>query len=86
MFCERLMKSMQEVLSEIYEDMMATLQGSQSNNSLNNETDGNTEQQVTQLRLEIQRLKWMHKQEIAEIQHNHGSLRHFFTFQVSDFT
>ncbi|CAK8681281.1 unnamed protein product [Clavelina lepadiformis] len=68
---DRLMKSMQEVLSEIYEDMTATFQGSQSNNSLNNETDGNTEQQVTQLRLEIQRLKWMHKQEIAEIQHNH---------------
>uniref|UniRef100_H2YZW3 Zinc finger protein n=1 Tax=Ciona savignyi TaxID=51511 RepID=H2YZW3_CIOSA len=55
---DKVMQGVQQVLVEMYEDMMS-------------QPDGTAGQQVAQLRLELERLKWMHQQEIAELQHNH---------------
>jgi len=66
------MQGVRQVLMEMYEDMMTVFEGSQASREQSEPKNDAMSQQVAQLRLELERLKWMHQQEIAELQHNHG--------------
>lgn len=65
------METVQKVFYEMYTDMIVPLT-----------TNGDVEasapaaassmQEIEQLRVDLQRRKWMHDQEIAELKHNHG--------------
>uniref|UniRef100_H2YZW4 MYND-type domain-containing protein n=1 Tax=Ciona savignyi TaxID=51511 RepID=H2YZW4_CIOSA len=67
---DKVMQGVQQVLVEMYEDMMSVFESNQGKKGTE-QPDGTAGQQVAQLRLELERLKWMHQQEIAELQHNH---------------
>jgi len=70
------MQSMQNIIVEMYEDMVtmfkSTPQGSMANNSISADVSLASQQQLNKLQLEINEMKWSHQQQIAEIQHNHG--------------
>nr|XP_009859278.2 protein kinase C-binding protein 1-like [Ciona intestinalis] len=68
---DKVMQGVQQVLVEMYEDMMNVFESNQGKKNTEHQGDATVGQQVTQLRLELERLKWMHQQEIAELQHNH---------------
>nr|CAB3267963.1 protein kinase C-binding protein 1-like [Phallusia mammillata] len=66
---EKVMIGVRQVLVEMYEDMMTEMDSQPSKDSSGKDSD--VSHQVNQLQLELDRLKWMHQQEIAELQHNH---------------
>lgn len=76
-FTRRVMIGVRQVLVEMYEDMMAVFE-TQPQKDSSTTKDSDVSHQVTQLQLELDRLKWMHQQEIAELQHNHGNTEFHF--------
>lgn len=69
-YSDKVMETVQKVFYEMYTDMMVPL-------TINGDSETGTPaagpgmHEIAQLRVELQRLKWMHDQEIAELKHNH---------------
>lgn len=67
------METVQKVFYEMYTDMMAPLT-TNGDVGAGATTAAPAMHEIAQLRVELQRLKWMHDQEIAELKHNHGNI------------
>ncbi|XP_039258712.2 uncharacterized protein LOC120335289 isoform X2 [Styela clava] len=68
-YSDKVMDTVQKVFYEMYTDMMVPMRN--AGNESNNAATATAMHEVAQMRLELERLKWMHEQEIAELKHNH---------------
>lgn len=66
-YSDKVMDTVQKVFYEMYTDMMVPMRNAESSNA----ATATAMHEVAQMRLELERLKWMHEQEIAELKHNH---------------
>lgn len=69
-YSDKVMDTVQKVFYEMYTDMMVPLTATAGSEAAT-PAAATAMHDVAQLRLELQRLKWMHEQEVAEVKHNH---------------
>lgn len=71
------MEGVQKVFYDMYTEMIAPMRtvvsSGTSSNAEAEAAAATALNQVSQIRLELERQKWMHDQEIAELKHNHGT-------------